>query len=101
MPLLDVNTNLGSVAAAPGITEACGKAQLPRSQVELEHVGSAGNKVAQHGLKLGLEMPSLISNQVPGQPQLNPCLLAVQGTLKRLLQHQSSKASILQCSAFF
>ena len=28
-------------------------------------------------------------------------LLAVQGTLKSLLQHQSSKASILQCSAFF
>ena len=28
-------------------------------------------------------------------------LLAVQGTLKRLLQHCSSKASILQCSAFF
>ena len=28
-------------------------------------------------------------------------LLAVQGTLKRLLQHHSSKASILCCSAFF
>ena len=28
-------------------------------------------------------------------------VLAVQGTLKRLLQHHSSKASILQCSAFF
>ena len=28
-------------------------------------------------------------------------LLAVQGTLKTLLQHHSSKASILQCSAFF
>ena len=28
-------------------------------------------------------------------------LLAVQGTLKSLLQHCSSKASILQCSAFF
>ena len=28
-------------------------------------------------------------------------LLAVQGTLKSLLQHQSSKASILWCSAFF
>ena len=27
--------------------------------------------------------------------------LAVQGTLKSLLQHHSSKASILQCSAFF
>ena len=28
-------------------------------------------------------------------------LLAVQGTLKSLLQQHSSKASILQCSAFF
>ena len=28
-------------------------------------------------------------------------LLAVQGTLKSLLQHHSSRASILQCSAFF
>ena len=28
-------------------------------------------------------------------------LLAVQGTLKSLLQHHSSNASILQCSAFF
>ena len=28
-------------------------------------------------------------------------ILAVQGTFKSLLQHHSSKASILQCSAFF
>ena len=28
-------------------------------------------------------------------------LLAVQGTLKSLLQHHSSKASVLQCSIFF
>ena len=28
-------------------------------------------------------------------------LLAVQGTLKSLLQHSSTKASIIQCSAFF
>ena len=28
-------------------------------------------------------------------------LLAVQGNLKSLLQHHSSKASVLQCSAFF
>jgi len=28
-------------------------------------------------------------------------LLAVQGTLKSLLQHHISKASILQCSVFF
>jgi len=28
-------------------------------------------------------------------------LLAVQGTLKSLLEHHSSKASVFQCSAFF
>ena len=28
-------------------------------------------------------------------------LIVVQGTLKRILQHHSSKVSILQCSAFF
>ena len=28
-------------------------------------------------------------------------LFAVQGTLRSLLQHYSSKASVLQCSAFF
>ena len=28
-------------------------------------------------------------------------VIAVQGTLKSLFQHHSSKASILQCSAFF
>ena len=28
-------------------------------------------------------------------------LLAVQGTLKSLLQHHSSKASVLRCSVFF
>ena len=39
------------------------------------------------------------SNEHPALDWLD--LLAVQGTLKRLLQHHSSKASILQCSAFF
>ena len=42
------------------------------------------------------EHPGLISFRIDW---LN--LLAVQGTLKSLLQHHSSKASILQCSAFF
>ena len=42
------------------------------------------------------EIPGLISF---GMNWLD--LLAVQGTLKSLLQHHSSKASILQCSAFF
>ena len=42
------------------------------------------------------EHPGLISS---GMDWLD--LLAVQGTLKSLLQHHSSKASILQCSALF
>ena len=42
------------------------------------------------------EHPGLISFRMDW---LN--FLAVQGTLKSLLQHHSSKASILQCSAFF
>ena len=42
------------------------------------------------------EYPGLISFRIDWLD-----LLAVQGTLKSLLQHHSSKASILQCSAFF
>ena len=42
------------------------------------------------------EQPGLISFRMDWLD-----LLADQGTLKKLLQHHSSKASILQCSAFF
>ena len=42
------------------------------------------------------EIPGLISFRMDWLD-----LLAVQGTLKSLLQHHSSKASILQCLAFF
>ena len=42
------------------------------------------------------EIPGLISFRMDWLD-----LLAVQGTLKSLLQHHSTKASILQCSAFF
>src|SRR5574337_2138616 len=42
------------------------------------------------------EVPGLISFRMDWLD-----LLAVQGTLKSLLQHHSSKASILPCSAFF
>ena len=44
------------------------------------------------------------SNEYPGLSSFRMDwldLLAVQGTLKSLLQHHSSKASILQCSPFF
>ena len=43
-------------------------------------------------------------NEYPGPISLRMDwldLLAVQGTLKSLLQHHSSKASVLHCSAFF
>ena len=42
------------------------------------------------------EHPGLISSRMNWLD-----LLAIQGTLKSLLQHHSSKASILRCSAFF
>ena len=42
------------------------------------------------------EIPGLISFRMDWLD-----LLAVQGTLKNLIQHHNSKASILQCSAFF
>ena len=42
------------------------------------------------------EIPGLISFRMDWLD-----LLAIQGTLKSLLQHHSSKASILLCSAFF
>jgi len=46
----------------------------------------------------------ILSNEDPGLISFRMDwldLLAVQGTRKSLLQHHSSKASILQCSAFF
>ena len=45
-----------------------------------------------------------LSNEYSGLIYINMDwldLFAVQGTLKSLLQHHSSKASVLQCSAFF
>ena len=47
-------------------------------------------------ISLSNEQPGLISFRIDSFE-----LLAVQGTLKSLLQHHSSKASILRCSAFF
>ena len=47
-------------------------------------------------ISLSNEHPGLISFRMEWLD-----LLAVQGTLKSLLQHHSSKASILWCSAFF
>jgi len=47
-------------------------------------------------ISLSNEYPTLISSRINWFD-----LLAFQGTIKSLLQHHSSKASVLQCSAFF
>ena len=52
--------------------------------------------VKYHKNSLDKEIPGLISFRMDWLD-----LLAVQGTLKSLLQHHSSNASILRCSAFF
>ena len=56
------------------------------------------------GQSIGVSASICPSNEHPGLISFRMDwldLLAVQGTLKSLLQHHSSKASILQCSAFF
>ena len=63
--------------------------------------GSSSHQVAQ-GLELQLQHQP--SNEHPGLTSFRMDwldLLSVQGTLKSLLQHHSSKASIFQHSAFF
>ena len=57
------------------------------------------------GQSIGVSASTLVpSNEHPGLISFRMNwldLLAVQGTLKSLLQHHSSKASILWCSAFY
>ena len=59
---------------------------------------SGGQSICSFNFNISLsnEYPGLISFRMDWLD-----LLAVQGTLKCLLQHHSSKASILWCSAFF
>ena len=55
-------------------------------------------------LRMNFSFSNIPSKEIPGLISFRMDwldLLAVQGTLKSLLQHHSSKASILQCSAFF
>ena len=57
---------------------------------------SSSHKVARVSASASSEYSGLVSFKMDWLD-----LLAVQGTLKSLLQHHTSKASILQCSAFF
>ena len=57
---------------------------------------SGGQNIGKKEISPSKEHPGLISFRMDWLD-----LLAIQGTLKSLLQHHSSKASILQRSAFF
>ena len=58
--------------------------------------GGQSIKVSASASVLPMNIQDMISFRMDGLD-----LLAVQGTLKSLLQHHSSKVSILQCSAVF
>ena len=67
-------------------------------------VFSVSQFFASGGQSIGVSASASASNEHPGLISFRMDwldLLAVQGTLKSLLQHHSSKASILWCSAFF
>ena len=96
IPLLCVE----GVPGLPGAPQD--EAGLTR-KFEMSHVGGATYRttpISRSALDLGIspsnEHPGLISFRMDW---LDLC--AVQGTLKSLLQHHSSKASILRQSAFF
>ena len=61
-----------------------------------QSIGVSASTPTEHPIEPSNELPGPISFRMDWLD-----LLAVQGTLKSLLQHHSSKASILQPSAFF
>ena len=72
---------------------------FPKSgSFQMSQLFASGGQILefQFNISLSSEHPGLISFRMDWLD-----LLAVQGTLKSLLQYHSSKASILQCSAFF
>ena len=77
--------------SAPSPSQHQGLFQWVNSSLEVAKVLSFSFSISP-----SKEHPGLISFRIDWLD-----LLAVQGTLKSLLQHHSSKASILWCSAFF
>ena len=63
---------------------------------QMSQLSASGSQSFSFNISPSNEHPGLISFRMDWLD-----LLAVQGTLKSFLQHHSSKASILQCSAFF
>ena len=112
------HTRLPCPSPAPGAcSKSCSSSVMPSNHLILCHpllLPSIfpSSKVFSNGSVLHIRWPKFWSFSFSISPSnkysglisfridwLDP--LAVQGTLKSLLQHHSSKASILQCSAFF
>ena len=89
----------GSTRAGPWQSSPFPPAPNPSQHQSLFQWVSFSHEVANWSFSFSIipfkEHPGLISFRMDWWD-----LLAVQGTLKSLLQHHSSKASILQCSAF-
>ena len=87
-----ISSSVVPISSCPQSFPASGS--FPMSQIS----ASCGQSIGSFNFNISPsnEHPGLISLRMDWLD-----LLAVQGTLKSLLQHHSSKASILLCSAFF
>ena len=88
-----ISSSIVPFSSCPQSLPASGS--LPMSQL-FAWGGQSIGVVFSFSISLSNEHPGLIFFRMDWLD-----LLAVQGTLKSLLQHHSSKASIIQCSAFF
>jgi len=75
--------------------------QVMKQQLDLDMEQQTGSKLGKEYIKAIYCHPAYLTSGLISFRIDWSDLLAVQGTLKSLLQHHSSKASILQCSAFF
>src|SRR5574341_1092692 len=75
--------------------------QVKKQQLELDMEQQTGSKLGKEYIKAIYCHPAYLTSGLISFRIDWFDLLAVQGTLKSLLQYHSSKASILQCSAFF
>ena len=75
--------------------------QVMKQQLDLDMEQQTGSKLWKEYIKAIYCHPAYLTSGLISFRIDWSDLLAVQETLKSLLQHHSSKASILQCSAFF
>ena len=87
-----ISSSVGPFSSCPQSFQASGSFSVSQFFAS----GGPSIKSFSSSISLSSEYSGLISSRIDWLD-----LLEVRGTLKSLLQHHSSKASILQCSAFF